>query len=186
MCLPRTGDGGAERCVQAECKHLSPCAWLRGQQQVHSCLRSPGRSLRAWQKAHRSVKQGKGWTVGPQGGSDKGPGIKLVEEKAKGKLVIGSLQRNEFQSQWLGRQIKSKCPEVAHREIQFKQGKMILLTQVFQPLDSLKGQEAWLSALPSNCFYPVLACILHLCLTVPFDCRPSEGHLLETQFLVPG
>ena len=56
----------------------------------------------------------------------------------------------------------------------------------FKRQTSLVDWQAWLSALPSNCFYPVLTCVLCLCLTVPFDCRPFEGHLLDTEFLVSG
>lgn len=50
----------------------------------HSYLYSPERPLRAWQTAQGAVEQGKGRTIGPQGGNNKVPQIIFVEERAKG------------------------------------------------------------------------------------------------------
>lgn len=81
VCLPRPGDC---RCKEVCVWCLCVCTWLCGEQCVHSCLCSPGRPLGAWQKAQEAVEQGKGWTLGPQGGSNNGPRIKFVEKEAKG------------------------------------------------------------------------------------------------------
>lgn len=67
--------------------NVSTCAFVLGSVENSmslSRLYSPERPLRAWQKARGAVEQGKGQTIGPKGGNNKGPGIKLVEDKGKG------------------------------------------------------------------------------------------------------
>lgn len=80
--------------MEAAYEHMFTKDWGLWVQRVVCPVRKGGRvsicvplqpkaSLRAWQTARGAVEQGKDWTIGPQGGNNKGHGIKFVEEKAK-------------------------------------------------------------------------------------------------------